>query len=421
MSNTLQYLDHNGLKHYDEKIKDYIGDRTCSIGEDGYWYIGDKKTEYKAAGKDGVDGAPGQDGQDGKDGVDGRDGTSVTITGNSKVDGVTKVTFSDGNIIEINDGEDADGTDLQLGEEIKTNVACGALGTGITIPANSTLADIVKLLTTTVYRPSKGSNPSATLTMKNKSGDNYASVVEIGTTISPILTPGFIDGTFNTYDKGATASKSMNAGCVATDYRIYRNSKVGTKTTPTQIFDYSDPEGKKPSFGEEFTYTDSHKIGDEVISYTTKIEYNASTNSPLDSDGAADTTVKYDAGSIENNTAATATTSTITGKYQYYVGKGDVDPTADDIRAEFDKTTKKWVNGAKVTIKNQTHTKTIFAIPSSYTLTKAFSVNTNDDVTKQFIPKNITIKDAGGNDVSYTMYVQTNGEPGNLLIEFTYE
>lgn len=419
MSNTLQYLDYEGLKYYDKKLKESLKDYmpedgvdgkdglTPTIGSDGYWYIGDKKTDYKAAGKDGVDGAPGQD------------GASVTITSNSKVDGVTTVKFSDGNTIEINDGEDADGADLQLGEEIKTNVVCGALGKGVTLGANLTLADIVKLLTTTVYKPSTKNAPSASLTMKNQLGNNYASVVEIGTTINPILTPGFNDGKFNSYGSGATATSDMNAGCVATDYRIYRNSKVGTKTTSTQIFDYSDPEGKKPGFT---AYdNENYTIGDEVISYTTKIEYNASTNSPLDSNGVADTTVKYNAGSIENNTAATATTSTITGKYQYYVGKGDVDPTADDIRAEFDKTTKWITPGVKVSIKNQTHTKTIFAIPASYTLTKAFSVNTNDNVTRQFIPKDITIKDAGGNDVSYTMYVQTNGAPGDLLIEFSYE
>ncbi len=58
---------------------------TPHIGEDGYWYFGDKKTEYKATGSngsdgkdgiDGQDGAPGKDGTDGKDGSDGKDGVN---------------------------------------------------------------------------------------------------------------------------------------------------------------------------------------------------------------------------------------------------------------------------------------------------------------------------------------------------------
>ena len=42
-----------------------------TIGTDGYWYLNNEKTEYKAIGIDGVDGKDGADGKDGKDGVDG--------------------------------------------------------------------------------------------------------------------------------------------------------------------------------------------------------------------------------------------------------------------------------------------------------------------------------------------------------------
>ncbi|MBQ8501305.1 MAG: hypothetical protein IJ494_03220 [Bacteroides sp.] len=45
-----------------------------TIGEDGYWYQDDVKTEYKAIGADGVNGADGTNGTDGKDGADGTDG-----------------------------------------------------------------------------------------------------------------------------------------------------------------------------------------------------------------------------------------------------------------------------------------------------------------------------------------------------------
>ena len=119
MSNTLQYLDYEGLKYYDKKLKESLKEympkdgSTPTIGANGNWYIDGEDTGVKAEGATGATGAT---------------GASVTITSNSKVDGVTTVTFSDGNTIKINDGEDADETDLQLGEEIKTNVACGALG-----------------------------------------------------------------------------------------------------------------------------------------------------------------------------------------------------------------------------------------------------------------------------------------------------
>ena len=363
MSNTFQYLDYDGLRYYDRKLKESLKDYmpkdgvdgvdgqdglTPTIGLDGYWYIGDKKTEYKAAGKDGVDGAPGQDGQD---------GTSITITSNSKVDGVTTVTFSDGNTIKINDADDAD---LQLTEKIVTNVACGALDSGQTLKAGLSLTDIVKLLTTTVYRPSKGSNPSATLTMKNQSGSNYASVVEIGTTIRPILTPRFNDGTFNTYDKGTTVSRSMNAGCVAKDYTISRNSIVGKTTTSTKIFDYSDPEDPTPDFGEESKYTDSHKIGAESISYTIKIDYAESTNHPTNSNGEQDTSLKYAGGSADNGTAASTTTSTISvGLYNFHkkgnltVNDGDIINANGDIEVARTKTITE--NDTTTTIQNLTN------------------------------------------------------------------
>jgi hypothetical protein len=56
MSDLKQFLDWSGLKHYDSKIKDYIGDRTCSIGEDGYWYVDGEKTANLAVAQNGKDG-----------------------------------------------------------------------------------------------------------------------------------------------------------------------------------------------------------------------------------------------------------------------------------------------------------------------------------------------------------------------------
>ena len=53
---------------------------TPHIGEDGYWYFGEDKTDYKAVGTDGKDGLNGTNGSNGENGADGQDGFSPTIT-----------------------------------------------------------------------------------------------------------------------------------------------------------------------------------------------------------------------------------------------------------------------------------------------------------------------------------------------------
>mgnify|MGYP006967119062 CR=1 FL=1 len=415
MSDLKQFLDWSGLKHYDAKIKDYIGDRTCSIGEDGYWYIGGVKTEYMAVGqdgKDGVDGAPGKDGVDGAPGQDGQDGTSISITSTDKVDGVTTITFSDGNTITINDGqdgqdgEDGDELNLQLGEEITTNVACGALGIGQTLGADLTLADIVKKLTTTVYKPKTGNAPKATLTMSNQS----ETTVEVGTTINPTLTPSFTDGTFKTYGQGVIEPTNMNAGCDVTNYTISRSSKQGNTTTTETLFDSDDS-------GDGFTglaaYDDTYTIGEETVTYKTTISYSASTKYPQDSNGDEDTTVIWDGSS------ASANSTSVTGKYQYYAGCSDIDPTADEIRAALNDT-ENWIDPSKTVDIVNTNTKMIFAIPASYSLVSAIS-STKEPQTDNFVKSQITIKDAGGNDVLYNLYIMTNSLVGNFTTTFKYK
>ena len=245
MSNTLQYLDYEGLKYYDKKLKESLKDYmpkdgvdgvdgqdglTPTIGSDGYWYIGDEKTEYKAAGKDGVDGAPGQDGQDGKDGVDGQDGTSITITSTNKVDGVTTVTFSDGSTININDGAAGkDGVDGDLsdayeqGADIviedtdkngKKNIKVGlsqdftvvkGLGQytqGQTIKAGTTLYEIVEKLLGGKLLAAVKSQPSATYSYSPSSSKEY----EVGTIVNASITvTPKANGSYTEYN-GTTAS-----------------------------------------------------------------------------------------------------------------------------------------------------------------------------------------------------------------------
>jgi hypothetical protein len=395
MSDLKQFLDWSGLKHYDSKIKDYIGDRTCSIGEDGYWYIGGEKTEYMAAGqdgKDGVDGAPGQDGKDGVDGAPGQDGKDG-------VDGLTPFIGDNGNWWIGNEdtgvqaeGKDGDELNLQLGEEITTNVSCGALGIGQTLGAELTLADIVKKLTTKVYEPSKGSAPKATLTMTNQDA-----VVEVGTTITPTLTPLFTDGTFKTYGQGVIEPTNMNAGCSVTSYTISRGeTKVASGTTLE-------------------AFTDSYPISEETVTYKTTIAYGASTKYPQDSNGDEDTTVIWDGSSVSANSTS------VTGKYQYYAGCSDVDPTADEIRAALNDT-ENWIDPSKTVDIVNTNTKMIFAIPASYSLVSAVS-SQFENQTGNFVNSKttITIKDAGGNDVLYNLYIMTNSLVGNFTTTIEYK
>jgi hypothetical protein len=396
MSDLKQFLDWSGLKHYDSKIKDYIGDRTCSIGEDGYWYIGGEKTKYMAAGqdgKDGVDGAPGQDGKDGVDGAPGQDGKDGQ-------DGLTPFIGDNGNWWIGNEdtgvqaeGKDGDELNLQLGEEITTNVVCGALGIGQTLEANLTLADIVKKLTTKVYEPSKESAPKATLTMTNQDA-----VVEVGTTITPTLTPKFTDGTFKTYGEGATTTTNMNAGCSVTSYTISRGeTQVASGTNTLEAF------------------TDSYPISEETVTYKTTIAYGASTKYPQDSNGDEDTTIIWDGSSVSANSTS------VIGKYQYYAGCSDVDPTADEIRAALNDT-ENWIDPSKTVDIVNTNTKMIFAIPASYSLVSAVS-SQFENQTGNFVNSKttITIKDAGGNDVLYNLYIMTNSLAGNFTTTIEYK
>lgn len=423
MSDLKQFLDWEGLKHYDGKIKGYINSiiPTVKDGEDGedgktaifkledgnlYYSIDDGSTWNELGNVKGTDGVNGQDGEDGQD------GTSVTIVSTSKENGVTTITFSDGNIITINDGtdgqdgEDGDVLNLQLGQEITTNVSCGALTAGQTLEANLTLADIVKKLTTTVYKPKTGNAPKASLTMSNQDD----TIVEVGTTITPTLTPKFTDGTFKTYGQGVIEPTNMNAGCDVTNYTISRSSKQGNTTTTETLFDSDNNES---GFTGLAACDDTYTIGEETVTYNTTINYSASTEYPQDSNGDEDTTVIWSA----NN--ATANSKSIIGKYQYYAGCSNVDPTADDIRAALNDT-KNWIDPSKTVDIVNTNTKMIFAIPSGYSLVSAIS-STKEPQTDNFVKSTITIKDAGGNDVLYNLYIMTNSLVGNFTTTFKYK
>lgn len=262
MSDLKQFLDWEGLKYYDEKIKDFIGDRTCSIGEDGYWYIGGEKTEYMAAGQDGNDG---------------QDGTSVTITSTNKENGVTTVTFSDGSTININDGAagvDGDLTDAyEQGADIviedidgdgKKNIKVGlskdftvvkGLGQytqGQTIPAGTTLYEIVekllggKLLAAITGQPSAsysysptaskeyevGETVSASITVTPKANGSYTEYE--GTTAKTVTTTHTVSKNVPASFEGSLiTTQTLQANCTINSQTVTAKNSDGTTTSLT--------------------------------------------------------------------------------------------------------------------------------------------------------------------------------------------
>jgi hypothetical protein len=226
---------------------------------------------------------------------------------------------------------------------------------------------------------------------------NQDAVVEVGTTITPTLTPKFTDGTFNTYGEGTTTTTNMNAGCSVTSYTISRGeTKVASGTTLE-------------------AFTDSYPISEETVTYKTTIAYGASTKYPQDSNGDEDTTVIWDGSSVSANSTS------VIGKYQYYAGCSDVDPTADEIRAALNDT-ENWIDPSKTVDIVNTNTKMIFAIPASYSLVSAVS-SQFENQTGNFVNSKttITIKDAGGNDVLYNLYIMTNSLAGNFTTTIEYK
>ncbi len=109
LSNGNEYVLTHG-----EDGKDGKDAAVWTIGTDGYWYLNNEKTEYKAIGidgKDGKDGKDGVDGKDGKDGADGKDGINGT-NGKDGADGKDGINGTDGK-----DGADGkDGVDGKDGE-----------------------------------------------------------------------------------------------------------------------------------------------------------------------------------------------------------------------------------------------------------------------------------------------------------------
>lgn len=267
MSNTLQYLDYEGLKYYDKKLKAQLSSLIPSDGQDGQdgqdgltpeFRINDNQLQYRYTGE-GDDAWRDLGNVKGADGTIGADGTSVTITSTNKVDGVTTITFSDGSTITINDGIDgAPGKDGNLSDSYeqgadiiisdtddnsKMNISVGlskdftvvkGLGQytqGQTIKAGTSLYEIVEKLLGGKLTAAIKTRPSASYTYSPTSNSEY----EVGTTVSASITvTPTAKGSYTEYE-GTTAKT------VTTDHTVTRNDAASfdgslTATQTLQAF-----------------------------------------------------------------------------------------------------------------------------------------------------------------------------------------
>ena len=119
-TNGIKLILSNGNEYvltHGEDGKDGKDAAVWTIGTDGYWYLNNEKTEYKAIGVDGKDGKDGVDGKDGKDGADGKDGKD----GADGKDGINGTNGKDGA-----DGKDGvDGKDGENGYYYVPNTETG--------------------------------------------------------------------------------------------------------------------------------------------------------------------------------------------------------------------------------------------------------------------------------------------------------
>lgn len=262
-------------------------------------------------------------------------------------------------------------------QNIKTNVACGALPAGSTIDAGKTFTEVIRLLTSKVLLASRQTSPSATITSTIATNTTK----EVGETIAPTLTATFNDGEFNYYAAGAITTETIDAGCTATAYQILRGTTVISSSS---------------------TYTDSYKLTSGNTTYTCEITHSASASGiPTNSDGSVNTDVQYPSNTVTSNSI------TIKGAYKYFYGSADSLP--DNVRAltngfsrpsSVEMTGTKWFLYVQKSYKQPTSFKTAL---ETYTIEN--ETTSNQDKKGVILKKEVTVKDAGGSDVAYYRYM----------------
>lgn len=269
------------------------------------------------------------------------------------------------------------GGSATIEQEIKTNVACGALPAGSTIDAGKTFTEVIRLLTSKVLLASRHTSPSATI----QSTISTNTKKEVGETIAPTLTAKFNDGKFNSYAAGAIATKTIDAECTATAYQILRGSTVISSSA---------------------SYTDSYKLPSGNTTYTCKITHSASASGiPTNSDGSINTSEQFSSSTVTSNSI------TIIGMYKYFYGSANSLPT--DVRSltnNFSRPSSVNMGGSKWFLyvpKTSTQPTSFKTALETYTIENETS--SNQDRKGVILKKEVTIKDAGGSDAAYYRYM----------------
>ena len=134
------------------------------------------------------------------------------------------------------DVSDIDNLDASVGEDITTNITCGALPAGSTISKDTTLGELVKRITTKLLNATKKLSPSCTLSNNGTTTGTY----EVGTTVNPNLSLSFSDGSFNSYENSTSTTTKIDAGCSADGYRFRRGGSSWTTDHEQQDNTYTD-------------------------------------------------------------------------------------------------------------------------------------------------------------------------------------
>lgn len=278
------------------------------------------------------------------------------------------------------DVSDIDNLDASVGEDITTNITCGALPAGSTISKDTTLGELVKKITTKLLNATKKLSPSCTLSNNGTTTGTY----EVGTTVNPNLSLSFSDGSFNSYENSTSTTTKIDAGCSADGYRFRRGGSSWTTAHEQQ----------------DNTYTDSYELPEGITTYYAGIHHTESTNVAKNSDGG-NSSISFDDEWLSDKSI------TYTAKYKYYCAAVDTIPDADDIRTAFDNNTNSgWADTNSVIEKQMTTLKMVLAIPATMQLDSAMTSN-NENVLTGFESglSSIVLKDAGDNDVDYKLYV----------------
>lgn len=267
-------------------------------------------------------------------------------------------------------------------EDVVVNGVTGlGIGNGETIPAGTSIEDIVKML---VQKAVPASYTKPTLSLSNNGGQASGNV-EAGTTITPKL-----KATFTKNDAGDLTAISISKGGEA----------VVEGTSSPQVYD-----------GEDIV------IGDETITFSASASYNAA---PVKTNNLGQESKEnwFNAGSVASSNYS------ITGKRNlfYGTGVGTVSEITSDMVRGLANTKLAPTQGYKFTINVSVGQQYVmFAYPDNLRdVNKVFYVEGNDpNLAENFTKKALDVADARGGDngmYGYKVYYLNMSTPAKAAM-----